>query len=68
VDQLEQIARGFGHCEIQPFNFLGYPFKFLGRFMGRAGIDFIYRLDQGLMRRSPGCALRGANFNVVFTK
>jgi SAM-dependent methyltransferase len=68
LSQLEQVARSFGKCEIQPFNFLGYPFKFLGRFMGRSAIDSIYRLDQGLMRRSPGCALRGANFNVVFTK
>jgi SAM-dependent methyltransferase len=68
LDQLEQIARGFGQCEIQPFNFLGYPVKSLGRYAGRSAIEFIYRLDQGLMRRSPGCALRGANFNVVFTK
>jgi SAM-dependent methyltransferase len=68
MEQLEQVARSFGVCEIQPFNFLGYPFKYLGRLAGQSVIDFIYRLDEGLMRRSPGCALRAANFNVVFTK
>lgn len=68
MEQLEQVARYFGVCEIQPFNFLGYPFKYLGRLAGQSVIDFIYRVDEGLMQRSSGCALRAANFNVVFTK
>jgi SAM-dependent methyltransferase len=68
VEQLAQVARSFGVCEIQPFNFLGYPFKYLGRLAGPSAIEFIYRLDEGLMQRSSSCALRAANFNVVFTK
>ena len=68
MEQLEQVARPFCLCEIQPFNFLGYPFKYLGRLAGQSVIDSVYRLDEGLMQRSPGCALRAANFNVVFTK
>jgi len=68
VEQLEQVARSFGVCEIQPFNFLGYPFKYLGRLAGQSAIDFIYRVDEGLMQLSSSCALRAANFNVVFTK
>jgi hypothetical protein len=68
MEQLDQVARPFAVCEIQPFNFLGYPFKYLGRLAGQSAIDFIYRLDEGLMRRSSSCALRAANFNAVFTR
>jgi hypothetical protein len=68
IEQLAQVARPFGLCEVQPFNFLGYPFKCLGRFASQSAIDFIYRLDESLMERCSSCALRAANFNVVFTK
>jgi hypothetical protein len=68
MGQLEEVARAFASGEVQPFNFLGYPFKYLGRHAGQSVIEFIHRLDTGLMRRFPGCALRAANFNVVFTR
>lgn len=68
VSQLEEVGRSFRSCAVQPFNFLGYPFKGVGRLVGRPGIELIHRLDQRLMRRSARWARQAANFNVVFTK
>jgi SAM-dependent methyltransferase len=66
--QLEEIAQSFRSCEVQLFNIVGYPFKFLGRFTGQSVINFVHRLDEALVRRWPRVAPMAANFNVVFTK
>ncbi len=68
MPQLNEIAQSFGKCEIQLFNFLGYPFKSLGRLAGESLMDFIYRMDSAVMQRWPGLGSLAANFNVVFTK
>ena len=66
--QLDEIARSFSRYEIQLFNFLGYPFKALGRLAGESIMDSICRLDAAVMQRWPRLAPLAANFNVVFTK
>lgn len=66
--QLQEIAQSFSSCEVHPFNFIGYPFKALGRFAGTGFSRRIYSLDQALMRRSERFARWAANFNVVYTK
>jgi SAM-dependent methyltransferase len=68
IGQLDEIARSFSRYEIQLFNFLGYPFKALGRLAGESIMDSICRLDAAVMHRWPRLAPLAANFNVVFTK
>ena len=68
VPQIEEIAQSFSACEFQAFNFLGYPFKFFGRFAGRWLIDCAHRTDIALMHRWPRLAPLAANFNVFYTK
>ncbi len=58
---------GFAQCEVQVFNFLGYPMKaFSDRlaFLSTA----IQKLDSWLFRKFPKLLRYGANCNVVFTK
>jgi SAM-dependent methyltransferase len=66
--QLEDVAKSFSSCEVHPFNFLGYPFKALGRLAGESLSRSIYSVDQALMNRSERLARWAANFNVVYTK
>jgi SAM-dependent methyltransferase len=58
---------GFARCEVQVFNFLGYPMK---AFSDRFG--FLCRMVQGLdawlFGRFPKLLRYGANCNIVFTK
>ncbi len=68
IPQIEEIAQSFSACEVQVFNFLGYPLKFVGRFAGRRATDGVHRADQWLMKRWPSLAMQGANFNAIFTK
>jgi len=68
LSQLEEVARTFSRCEVQPFNLAGYPMKYLGRFAPSACIDLVHRFDQAAMRRWPSLAPLAANFNVLFTK
>ena len=68
LPQLNEIARSFSQCEIQPFNLSGYVLKSLGSFAGESFPGFIDRVDVAMMRRSPRLAAMAANFNVVFTK
>jgi len=58
---------GFDRCEVQVFNFLGYPMKALSDRFGcisRAA----QRLDGWLFRRFPKLLRYGANCNVILTK
>jgi len=58
---------GFSRCEVQVFNFLGYPLKALSdhcRFISTA----VQRLDRWLLRHCPRLLRYGANCNVIFTQ
>jgi SAM-dependent methyltransferase len=68
VGQLDEIAQSFSQYEIQLFNFLGYPFKSLGRLAGESMMEFVFRMDAAVMQRWPRLAPLAANFNVIFTK
>jgi SAM-dependent methyltransferase len=68
MSQLQEVGRFFGKGEIQPFNFLGYPFKGLGRLLGEGGTRCLHRLDQRVMASSDRWARQAANFNVFYTK
>lgn len=59
--------QGFSRCEVQMFNFFGYPAKAVSdRFQFAA--DAIHRLDSMLFQHFPKMLRYGANCNVVFTK
>lgn len=66
--QFERMHRtGFARCEVQVFNFLGYPMKAVSdrlECLTRA----VQRLDGWLLRRFPKLLRYGANCNVIFTK
>lgn len=68
LSQFERILKtGFSKCEVQMFNFLGYPMKAFSdrfRFLCKA----VQALDSWLFRRFPKLLRYGANCNVIFTK
>lgn len=68
LSQLEEIAQSFSSCAVQPFNFIGYPLKALGRLAGEPVAKTIYAMDRKLMRRSTRIARWAANFNAIYTK
>jgi SAM-dependent methyltransferase len=68
LDHLTVIAERYSSCEVQSFNFFGYPFKSIARFGGPSAVQFIHHTDRALMRRFPGLAPMAANINVIFTK
>jgi SAM-dependent methyltransferase len=68
ISQLQDIAKAFTSCEVQPFNLFGYPLKCLGRLACFPIVDWFHRMDVVVMKRSAGLAKMAANFNVVFTK
>jgi len=58
---------GFSKCEVQVFNFLGYPMKAVSdRFKMLSTV--VQKIDSWLFRRFPKLLRYGANCNVVFTK
>jgi len=68
LSQFERmLASGFSSCEVQMFNFLGYPMK---AFSDRFGFlcQAVQRLDSTLFRRFPKLLRYAANCNLVFTK
>ena len=68
ISQLERMkACGFSSCEIQMFNFLGYPMK---AFSDRFGwlCKLVQRVDAYLFSSFPKIVRYGANANIVFTK
>ncbi len=67
LSQFERMTRCFTGCEVQMFNFLGYPMKaFADRFGFLSGI--IQHLDSWMFRTFPKLLRYGANCNVIFTK
>lgn len=66
--QFERMKNtGFARCEVQVFNFLGYPMKALSdRFAWVSSA--VQRLDGWLFRRFPKLLRYGANCNVILTK
>ncbi len=68
ISQFEKmLACGFSSCEVQVFNFLGYPMKaFSDRFDGIS--RFVQKADSFLFRKFPSLLRYGANCNLVFTK
>lgn len=61
------LNRGFRTCDVQMFNFLGYPMKALSdRLTTFAGL--VQGLDSTLFDAFPKLLRYGANCNVVFTK
>lgn len=67
LSQFEKMARHFSRCEVQMFNFLGYPMKAVSdrfEFLSSA----VQKADSALFRRFPGLLRYGANCNLIFTK
>lgn len=67
LSQFERMSGQFGTCEVQMFNFLGYPMKALSDRLGFL-TKLIQHLDSCLFRRFPKLLRYGANCNVIFTK
>ena len=66
--QFEQLQNtGFATCEVQVFNFLGYPMKALSDRLGIVS-GIVQKLDAWLFRRFPKFLRYGANCNVILTK
>lgn len=68
LSQFERMKNcGFSECEVQMFNFLGYPMK---AFSDRWGwlCRIVQRIDGWLFGRFPRLLRYGANCNVIFTK
>ena len=67
LSQFERMSEGFTSCEVQMFNFLGYPMKAVSdRF--KLLSDSVRRLDSWLFAKFPKLLRYGANCNVIFTK
>lgn len=67
LSQFERMSRHYSSCEVQMFNFVGYPMKAVSdrfRFLSSA----VQRLDSWLFRTFPKLLRYGANCNVIFTK
>ncbi len=67
LSQFERMSRNFSNCEVQMFNFLGYPMKAVSdrfRFLSNA----VQQLDSSLFQSFPKLLRYGANCNVIFTK
>lgn len=68
LSQFERMfRRGFASCDVQMFNFLGYPMKALSDRLGFVA-NLVQRLDSTLFNTFPKLMRYGANCNVVFTK
>ena len=66
--QFERMRQsGFAKCEVQVFNFLGYPMKALSDRLGFVSRS-VQKLDAWLFRRFPRLFRYGANCNVILTK
>lgn len=67
LSQFERMAKHFSKCEVQMFNFMGYPMKALSdRFESLS--EAVHGLDSMLFRKFPGLLRYGANCNLILTK
>ena len=67
LSQFEKMSEGFSDCEVQMFNFLGYPTKAVSDRL-RVLSSAIQNLDALLFRHFPKLLRYAANCNVIFTK
>jgi SAM-dependent methyltransferase len=67
LSQFERMSRHFSSCEVQMFNFLGYPMKAVSDRFGFLS-SAVQRLDSWLFRTFPKLLRYGANCNVIFTR
>jgi SAM-dependent methyltransferase len=67
LSQFERMTRHFSSCEVQMFNFLGYPMKTVSDRFGFLS-SAVQQLDSWLFRGFPKLLRYGANCNVIFTK
>lgn len=67
LSQFERMSKHFSSCEVQMFNFLGYPMKAVSDRFGFLS-SAVQRLDSWLFRSFPKLLRYGANCNVIFTK
>lgn len=67
LSQFERMSRHFSSCDVQMFNFLGYPMKAVSDRFGFLS-SAVQRLDSWLFRSFPKLLRYGANCNVIFTK
>ncbi len=68
ISQFQRIEQlGFSACEVQIFNFLGYPMKAVSDRLGFVSRT-IQRVDSLLFNTFPKLLRYGANCNVIFTK
>lgn len=67
LSQFERMSKGFASCEVQMFNFLGYPMKAVSDRLKLLS-ETVRRCDSWLFRKFPKLLRYGANCNVIFTK
>jgi SAM-dependent methyltransferase len=67
LSQFERMSKHFSGCEVQMFNFLGYPMK---AFSDRLGFlcRTVQKADSWLFRTFPKLLRYGANCNLIFTR
>ncbi|MDH3491940.1 MAG: class I SAM-dependent methyltransferase [Acidobacteriota bacterium] len=63
----EMLGAGFSRCEVQVFNFTGYPMKTLSS-RAQFAAHAAEKVDAWLFRKIPGLMKFAANCNVIFTK
>jgi SAM-dependent methyltransferase len=67
LSQFERMSKHFSSCEVQMFNFLGYPMKAVSDRFGFLS-SAVQRLDSWLFRSFPKLLRYGANCNLILTK
>ena len=67
LSQFERMSKHFSSCEVQMFNFLGYPMKAVSDRFGFLS-SAVQQLDSWLFRIFPKLLRYGANCNLILTK
>ena len=67
LSQFERMSKHFSSCEVQMFNFLGYPMKAVSDRFGFLS-SAVQQLDSWLFRSFPKLLRYGANCNLILTK
>ena len=67
LSQFERMSKQFSSCEVQMFNFLGYPMKAVSDRFGFLS-SAVQQLDSWLFRIFPKLLRYGANCNLILTK
>jgi SAM-dependent methyltransferase len=67
LSQIEKMGADFSSCEVQVFNFLGYPMKAFSDVFAWLN-QAVQRLDTIAFNKFPKLLPYGANCNIIFTK